>query len=270
MAQTHLCAERIREWNSEVEVEIIPVVTTGDQKQQWSLVEEGGKGLFTRELENALLAGEADIAVHSAKDLPTDMPQGLALAGFLPRAEARDVLVYRDGVEVPETLASSSPRRRTQAKRLFPQAVWTEIRGSVETRLKKIVAGQADGTFLAAAGLARLNIHTWEGLSFRSFPPHVMVPAAGQGAIALQCRSNEWDQWAILGDPETRKAVELERAILARLEGGCQVAIGVHYAGGKLFMFREDWGMLKYDLDWEDDQERDRKINQILSDLQAS
>lgn len=269
MAQTHLCAERIREWNSEVEVEIIPVVTTGDQKQQWSLVQEGGKGLFTRELEDALLAGEADIAVHSAKDLPTDMPEGLVLAGFLPRAEANDVLVYRNGVEVPETLASSSPRRRTQAKRLFPQAVWTEIRGNVETRLKKVVAGQADGTFLAAAGLARLNILAWEGLSFRSLPPRVMVPAAGQGAIALQCRSGEFDQWAVLGDAETRKAVEVERAILARLGGGCQVAIGVHYVGDKLFLFREDWGMLEYDLDWQDEQERDRKIDQVLNNLQS-
>lgn len=264
MAQTELCAAQIRTWNPQAEVQIIPVVTTGDQKQKWSLVQEGGKGLFTKELEEALLAGEADIAVHSAKDLPTDMPAKLALAGFLPRAAANDMLVVRAGEEQPKVLASSSPRRRTQAKLLFPNAVWTEIRGNVETRLRKIAAGEADATFLAAAGLNRLQISEWEGLTFRALDPRVMVPAAGQGAIALQCRSEEVEQWRALGDETTRRAVELERTVLARLGGGCQVAIGVHYAAGKLYMFREDWGLLEYDFEWTDDQDRDRKVDQIL------
>src|SRR5690606_14214241 len=116
------------------------------------------KGLFTKELEEALLEGKADIAIHSAKDLPTDQPKGLALIGFLPRASPHDVLVLREGVKVPTLLASSSPRRREQAKRMFPHVVWKEIRGNVDTRLKKIAAGQADGTFLAEAGLQRLHI----------------------------------------------------------------------------------------------------------------
>ncbi len=267
LAQTELCAQRVRACFPGATVEIIPMVTTGDERMQWSLIQEGGKGLFTKELEEALLSGQADIAVHSAKDLPTEMPEKLSLAGYLPRASAYDVLVYRKEVKVPQTLASSSPRRRTQAKLLFPQAVWTEIRGNVDTRLKKIAAGQADATFLAAAGLARLEIAEWPGLIFRPLPPRVMVPAAGQGAIALQCRQGEESLWAALGDEETRRAVDLERAVLHRLGGGCQVALGVHYAQQQLHLYREDWGNRVYALDWHSEQERDEQVGKILEEL---
>jgi hydroxymethylbilane synthase len=269
MAQTTLCAERVRVCFPDVEVEILPIVTTGDQRTQWSLIQEGGKGLFTRELEEALLSGEADIAVHSAKDIPTEMPDKLTLAGYLPRECAQDVLVYRKDVAVPQTLASSSPRRRTQAKVMFPHAVWTEIRGNVDTRLKKIAAGQADGTFLAAAGLARLGIHEWPGLIFRKLPPQVMVPAAGQGAIGLQCRKGEENIWSVLGDPETERAVCLEREILTELGGGCQVALGVHYTAGQLYLYREDWGNRVVELNWESEQQKRELIKKILTELKA-
>src|SRR6478672_2357403 len=121
-----------------VETELLKIVTTGDKQAEWSLEQRGGKGLFTSELEAALLRGEADVAVHSTKDLPGDMSDGLAIGGYLPRADARDVLVLRAGVETPLTLATGSPRRRLQVQRMFPGVTFTEIRGNVDTRLRKI------------------------------------------------------------------------------------------------------------------------------------
>ena len=124
--------------------EILELVTTGDRQAEWSLEKQGGKGLFTGELERALVAGEADLAIHSGKDLPTELGDGLVLAGYLPREVAHDVLVLPDGV--PETrsqIATGSPRRRQQLARWFPSASFTEIRGNVETRLRKVAEGQA-------------------------------------------------------------------------------------------------------------------------------
>ena len=119
-----------------VDVELLPISTSGDQRLDWNLQDKGGKGLFTKELESALLAGEADLAVHSAKDLPTDSPEGLCLCCFLEREDVRDVLVLREGVVSPKVLASGSPRRVAQLKNRFPEANWIEMRGNVETRLK--------------------------------------------------------------------------------------------------------------------------------------
>ena len=116
-------------------VEILKIRTTGDRQTEWSLEKRGGKGLFTKELEESLLSGAADIAVHSAKDLPTEMPEGLDLAGYLPREDPRDVFVLREGVVKPRFIASGSPRRRSQLKALYPGVVWSEIRGNVNTRL---------------------------------------------------------------------------------------------------------------------------------------
>lgn len=268
LAQTELVREHLLTVYPGVEVEILPVVTTGDRRQGWSLPEKGGKGLFTRELEEALLEGRADLAVHSAKDLPTDEPAGLSLAGFLPRANPQDVLVYRENVKLPSTLASSSPRRRTQAKRMFPQAIWKEIRGNVETRLKKVASGEADATFLAAAGLARLGISEWPGLRFRFLPTRIMVPAAGQGAIALQCRGGEVEKWSAVVDAETARAVTLERAVLAHLGGGCQVAIGVHFENGHLHIFKEEWGNQVLPVDWEEGVDLENLVDEILEQCQ--
>ncbi len=119
-------------------VEIRIIVTTGDKQTNWSLEKQGGKGLFTAELEEALRRGEGDIAVHSAKDLPTEMPTGLALAGFLPREDVRDTLVRRADMTTPRRIATGSPRRRAQGAKLFPGAEWTELRGNVDTRLRKV------------------------------------------------------------------------------------------------------------------------------------
>lgn len=171
------------------EFETVEIKTSGDRRQDWSLEKFGGKGLFTKEIEDALLSGAADIAVHSAKDLPTECPGGLEVAGCLPRDECADTLVMRSGVQVPALIASGSPRRRAQLKKMFPQSVWTEFRGNVHTRLKKLAGGAADASVLSQAGLLRLGIESFEGVEFRVLKLDLCVPAVGQGIIALQCRS---------------------------------------------------------------------------------
>ena len=221
------------------EVEILPLSTTGDQRLEWSLEQEGGKGLFTKELEVALLDGRADLAVHSAKDMPTDLPQGLALAGYLPREDPRDVLVIRDDVEVPRVIATGSPRRRAQILHgSWSDAEVREIRGNVGTRLRKIAEGrEADATILAAAGLRRLGIDEFAGLRFECLALEAMVPAPGQAAIALQSREDEIDRFTRACDPVTAEEVNFERSVLATMGGGCQVAVGIHRKGDRVYMF---------------------------------
>ena len=166
----------------QVKTEIKILTTTGDRQAAWSLEKQGGKGLFTAELEQALQRGEADVAIHSAKDLPTEMPAGLTIASCLPRRDPRDVLVRQTQIQSPQKIATGSPRRRAQGAHIFPHATWTELRGNVDTRLKKIVQGEAEATYLAAAGLSRLGIEKWDGLVFEPVDITKMVPAAGQGA----------------------------------------------------------------------------------------
>ena len=226
-----------------VETELLKIVTTGDQQASWSLEERGGKGLFTKELELAVQNGEADVAVHSTKDLPGDMPEGLAMGGYLPRADARDVLVLRAGIDAPATLATGSPRRRLQVSRMFPDVVFSEIRGNVDTRLKKIAEQHvADGTILAAAGLKRLGIETWPGIEFAPLDFEQMVPAVGQGAIGVQCRVDDAAKFAAVFDAVTARAVTVERAFQAALGGGCHTAFAAHVAGERLFLFHENCG----------------------------
>ncbi len=243
LARAALSAVPSAPWSG---VELLELSTTGDRQRDWSLAEQGGKGLFTRELEDAVLAGRARLAVHSAKDLPTTLPDGLVLAGFLPRADARDVLVRRADVSSPRTVATGSPRRRAQAVLAFPSWAghvhWLELRGNVDTRLKKIAAGDADATFLAAAGLARLGLTAFDGLVFEPLPVEKMIPAAGQGAIALECRAEDAAFFAPFLCAATARAVFLERAILAALGGGCQSASAVHDDGHRLHVFHESRG----------------------------
>jgi hydroxymethylbilane synthase len=225
-----------------IECTLLPLVSTGDRQTQWSLEKRGGKGLFTAELEEALLGGKADIAVHSAKDLPGDMPASLEIAGYLPRADPRDVLVQRIDCTSPRNIATSSPRRRLQLAALLPGATFCEIRGNVDTRLNKISVGAADATVLAAAGLARLGITAWPGLKFSFFELEKMVPAIGQAAIAVQCRRGEAGQFQPAFDLETGLAVGLERALQSALGAGCHTATAAHVAVGKLYFFDERTG----------------------------
>ncbi len=218
------------------------MVTTGDKRTEWSLEKEGGKGLFTKELEDALLEKRADVAIHSAKDLPSDMPEGLSIAGFLPRESAEDVLVLREGVETPKVIATGSPRRRTQLRFLFPEAEFIEIRGNVDTRLNKIKDGIADATVLAAAGMKRLGIESWEGLTFRVLTLDESVPAVGQAAVALQCRTEDVELFGQFLDKNTMVAVRLERQFMEKLGGGCQVAFGVNYTDETLRIYHKGCG----------------------------
>jgi len=243
LVQSEMVAARLREKIAGAECELLKVVTTGDKQAEWSLSKQGGKGLFTAELEQALLRNEADLAVHSCKDLPGDNTPGLAVAGFLPREDVRDVLVMREGVTEPKTIATGSPRRQLQIKRLFPQAGFTEIRGNVDTRLKKIATGLADATVLAQAGLNRLGIHHWPGIVFRPLSLAESVPAVGQGAIAVQCRVKDVPVFAAALDAVTARAVTIERALQSAIGGGCQIAFATHVTENVLHFFHEKTGV---------------------------
>lgn len=252
LVQSELVAAHLRK-TLQVETELLKIVTTGDRQAEWSLEQKGGKGLFTGELEQALLRNEADVAVHSTKDLPGDMPAGLIIAGYLPREDARDVLVTRTGITSPKTIATGSPRRRMQIAALFPGVEFTEIRGNVDTRLKKIADQRvADGTILAAAGLKRLGIASWPGLEFRPLGFDQMVPAVGQGAIAVQCRERDTDRLGKAFDAETARGVALERAFQAAMGGGCHTALGVHAVGNALYLFHEQTGLRRLTLTADD------------------
>lgn len=243
LTQTEMVAARLKAAIPGAECELLKIVTTGDRRTEWSLAKQGGKGLFTAELEQALLRREADIAVHSCKDLPGENPPGLVVAGFLPREVAHDVLVLREGVTSPASIGTSSPRRQQQLAKLFPHATFVEIRGNVDTRLKKIAAGTADATVLAAAGLKRLGIASWPGVVFRPLSFAESVPAVGQGAIALQCRAGDEGKIAAALDAATARSVHLERAFQARIGAGCQIAFAAHATADTLHFFHEKTGI---------------------------
>lgn len=267
LAQAELVAAHLRRTLDE-ETRLFHVVTTGDKQTRWSLEKNGGKGLFTTELEQALLSGEADVAVHSTKDLPGEMTQGLVVAGYLPRADARDVLVRRADVTVPASIATGSPRRRLQLSLLYPSASFTEIRGNVDTRLRKIATDRvADATMLAAAGLARLGILSWENLVFEPAPFESLVPAVGQAAIAVQSRASDRDRFAPLFDLPTFRAVTLERAFQSALGGGCHTAFAVHVDGERLYLFHEDCGRRNLPLVLSDFDEPEKAARRTLSEL---
>jgi hydroxymethylbilane synthase len=250
-------------------IEIRIVVTTGDQQANWSLEKQGGKGLFTAELEEALRRSEGDIAIHSAKDLPTEMPSGLTLAGFLPREDPRDTLVRRAEISTPRKIATGSPRRRAQGSKLFKDVEWSELRGNVDTRLRKVAEGQADATFLAQAGLNRLGIQAWEGLVFETMTLSQMVPAAGQGAIALQTRADEAGLYASALDAATARAVGIERLFLARLGEGCHTAFACHVSGENVSIYRDDFGRHDFPMLAKNVNEAESAVTQILSKIKS-
>jgi hydroxymethylbilane synthase len=243
LAQAELVAAYLTE-RCGATCELLKIVTTGDKQAEWSLEAKGGKGLFTKELEAALLRKEADVAIHSAKDLPGEPVPGLSTAGYLPREDPGDMLILRTGVKEPRTIATGSPRRRQQASLMFANVEFTEIRGNVDTRLKKIADLRvADATILATAGLKRLGISSWPGVEFLPINYERMVPAVGQGAIAIQCRSDEESQFAGIFDPATARGLGLERAIQAALGAGCHTALGVYATPDMLYLFHEDAGL---------------------------
>lgn len=216
-------------------IEIIK--TTGDKIADVPLANVGTKGLFTKEIEEALLAGRIDLAVHSLKDLPTDLPAGLRLAAIPPREDARDALVGRrlEELAAGAKVGTNSLRRAAQLRAARPDLMIESVRGNLDTRLRKLSEGRYDALVLAAAGLKRLG---WQDRIAEYLPESLMCPAVGQGALAIETREEgEAAQvCAQLDDACTRAAVEAERAVLKALGGGCQVPIGAHasVAGGQL------------------------------------
>jgi hydroxymethylbilane synthase len=214
-------------------IELIIIRTTGDIIQDRSLAEEGGKGLFTKEIEEALLDGRVDVAVHSAKDMPTVLPGGLILAACLEREDPRDVFISRKArslAELPKgaSLGTASLRRQAIAKRARPDLRVMPLRGNVETRLRKLDAGDVDATLLALAGLKRLKLteHATHVMSADEF-----LPAVAQGAIGIEAREDNRrvrDVLARLDHADTSMAVACERAFLAALEGSCKTPIAGH------------------------------------------
>jgi hydroxymethylbilane synthase len=234
--QANHIAGLLRAQGYSVEIEIIK--TTGDRLQSITfaqVAQQSGttKGLFTKEIEDALAENKVDLAVHSLKDLPTDLPEGFELAATPKRVDPRDVLVsvhYESLAALPQgaRIGTSSQRRRAQLKALRPDLEAVEFRGNVDTRLRKLAEGQVDAILLAAAGLDRLERTEWIR---QRLEPDQFCPAAGQGALGIETRLGDTVTIAalsFLNDPDTHYAVTAERACLSDLGGGCQVPIGVH------------------------------------------
>ena len=269
LRQTELAIEHLKKALPDTDFEIVKISTTGDNKQGWSLEQQGGVGLFTKELENALLENRVDVAIHSAKDMPSLDPKGLRILGYLPREDVSDVLVVKKGCKKPVFIATSSPRRRAQAKPSYPNAVWSEIRGNVDTRLKKVASGSVDATYLAAAGLNRLGIKEWPGVEFNPINLEEMVPAGGQGAIALQCRVGDLDEVSQDFDQATNHAVKIERSFLAKLGIGCHTAFAVHYSEKKLLIYHESMAEPKaFKFEAESDDDINKSIDEIVETLE--
>lgn len=223
-----------------VECDIVVIRTSGDRLAEAALTQIGGKRLFVKEIEDALLAGEVDLAVHSSKDMPASLPEGLAIGSVLPREDPRDAVVLpaNDDILCFEELVArlgatprigtSSVRRTAQLARLFPGATFLPIRGNLGTRLRKLDEGQYDAIVLAAAGLIRL---AHRARISTVLPIAACVPAPGQGVIAVEIRSDDRPvagAVAAIDDPSARAALEAERAVVTTLGGGCQMPIGVH------------------------------------------
>ena len=233
VTQSTWVKDQIEKHNPGTTVELIKITTKGDKILDVPLAKVGGKGLFVKELEDALLDGRADLAVHSMKDVPTDLPEGLHLGVVTKRENPVDAFIsnkYKDVQDLPQgaTVGTSSLRRKSQLASLRPDLVIVDLRGNLDTRLRKLDEGQFDAIIVATAGLNRL------GLSDRVtsfFTPELMLPAIGQGALGLELRVDDKDLLdgiSFLNHPVTATAVKAERAFLLRLEGGCQVPIGAY------------------------------------------
>lgn len=229
--QAHFVKDQLLAAHPELEVELVTMVTRGDVLLDTPLAKVGGKGLFVKELELAILEGRADLAVHSMKDVPVEFPEGLGLVTICQREDARDAFVsnlYASLAELPQgaVVGTCSLRRQCQLKAARPDLQIKELRGNVGTRLSRLDAGEYDAIILAAAGLKRLNLNE----RIRSFiEPEDSLPAVGQGAVGIECRLDDQrvrQLLAPLADADTTDRVLCERAMNLTLEGGCQVPIG--------------------------------------------
>jgi len=231
LTQAELAAERLRAVRPELDVGIVPITTAGDRDRTKPFGEIGQRGVFVKEIEEALLAGRIDAAVHSAKDMTSTNAAGLAVGAYLPREDPRDALCGADGLRSGMRIGTASARRRAQLLALDPSLSIEPLRGNVDTRLRKRNERGLDAIVLAAAGLVRLGRE--EEIGHR-FDPEQLVPEAGQGAVALQVRTGEEEVVAGVDDPETRRRVEAERACVASIGGGCLAPVAAHHDGVEL------------------------------------
>jgi len=237
LAQTGLVVQRLRKLHPELNFLIVPIKTKGDRLKTAAELRAAGKGLFVKEIERALLKKQVSLAIHSMKDLPGELAKGLVLGAVPERVDASDVFIGRTATPIAELpagarIATSSLRRQAILKSLYPRFVFAEIKGNLDTRLAKLRDAKSNlsGIIVAAAGLRRLY-PDGNGIATQPLPKDTVVPAAGQGVLALEIRENDEAMRKILAplhDPVTAACVEAERELQRRLEGGCQVPLGVH------------------------------------------
>ncbi|HEY5593715.1 MAG TPA: hydroxymethylbilane synthase [Nitrospiria bacterium] len=233
LCQAHLIKEELESADPALEVRLKKIKTTGDKITDVPLAKVGGKGLFVKEIEEALLRSEIGLAVHSMKDVPTFLPEGLHLAAITRREDPRDAVISRNGkhlLDLPRgaRIGTSSLRRQSQIKHLRPDFEIIPLRGNLDTRIKKVGQEGLDAVVLAAAGLHRMG---WQDRITEYLEPDVCLPAIGQGALGLECRIPDKNVNAMLtrfNHPATSRCVRAERALLKRLEGGCQVPIAAY------------------------------------------
>ncbi|MGO9568391.1 MAG: hydroxymethylbilane synthase [Desulfomonilaceae bacterium] len=231
--QARYVASTIEKAHSNISVELMTIKTQGDKILDTPLAQIGSKGLFTKEIEEALLDGKVDLAVHSMKDLPTELPTGLKLSAIMEREDPRDVFISKDGrgleeLEVGARIGTSSLRRKAFLLNRLPHLQVISIRGNVDTRLKKMATENLAGVMLAAAGILRMG---FGGRVTTFLEPDSMIPAIGQGALAIETRADDprtADVVALLNHAETAQCVQVERAFLRRMGGGCQVPMAAH------------------------------------------
>ena len=236
LTQTNFVAEKLKKAMPDADIEICVIKTSGDIMQDVSLLTIGGQGVFVKELEEALLSNKIDLAVHSMKDVPGDIPEGLMFAAILPREDVRDVLVSRNNIKMEfmpkgAKIGTGSQRRGAQIKAMMPDVNIVPLRGNIDTRLKKIETENLTGVILAAAGMKRMGLA--EKIT-QFLPVETMLPAVGQGALGLQIRKDDVDlakACAGLNDATTAAEVTAERSFLRALGGGCRLPIA---ALGKL------------------------------------
>ncbi len=233
LAQTNHVVEALKKIAPETETEIRVIKTSGDIMQDVSLLQIGGQGVFVKEIEEALLAGSIDLAVHSMKDVPGQTPEGLIFAAIMKREDARDVLVSRDNVKIEfmpkgARIGTGSLRRAAQIKAMLPDVNIVPLRGNIDTRLKKIEKENLTGVILAAAGMKRMGY--LEKIT-QYLPVELMLPAVGQGALGLQIKKNDGELAGICGKlnhPQTYAEISAERAYLRELGGGCRLPIAAY------------------------------------------
>lgn len=226
VTQSQIVIEAIRKAHPELEIELVTMKTTGDKILHTSLDKVGGKGLFVKELDMALREGRIDLAVHSLKDMPMEIPEDLPLIGFSKREDPRDVLILKDGFQIEDShgvIGSSSKRRVLQLKKLYPNLQFETIRGNVQTRLRKMEEQNYDGIVLALAGIRRLGL---ESIVTRVLSTEEMIPAAGQGILAIQGRRNfDYSFLDTFLNKESEIISTCERAFVTALDGGCSSPI---------------------------------------------